>query len=74
MTHEPDITAINEINPDHWYTDETLGIWPQRTMQDMRRKGDGPPFVRIRGRIIYSGHSVLRWFSELPEERGGGEQ
>lgn len=73
MTHEPDITAINSINPDHWYTDETLRIFPKRTMQDMRRKGDGPPFIRIRGRVLYSGHSVLQWLAGFPEETGGEE-
>ncbi len=40
-----------------------LGI-SEVALAEMRRKGDGPPFTRIGGRILYRADDVERWLAK----------
>lgn len=60
-----DLTHLNNLVADQWYTDETLGVWSKRALQQMRSDGVGPPYVRVQNRVLYRGGAVLEWLRSL---------
>lgn len=59
------LSALNDLRPEAFYLEEEVGIWGKRTMAEMRYKREGPPFIRVRGRIIYRGEAILAWLRGL---------
>ena len=50
--------------PDHIYTQEAVARFlsrSERTLMLWRGKGSGPPFRRIRNRVVYIGSDVNKW-------------
>ena len=50
--------------PDHIYTQEAVAEFlrrSERTLMLWRGKANGPPFRRIRNRIVYIGNDVNKW-------------
>lgn len=64
-----DTGALNKLERDRWYMEAEVGVWPVRTLQDMRKVGDGPPCVKVRGRWLYRGGAILDWLSSLEPKR-----
>lgn len=61
MTEAVSTKALNELRADAWYREDEIAVWSRRTLQDMRTKGDGPPYVKVRGAVLYRGGAILEW-------------
>lgn len=56
--------AVSKLEPDTWYEADDLP-WGRHALQEMRSDGSGPPFVKVRGVIMYRGGAVLDWLRKL---------
>lgn len=54
-------------------TAEKIGGLKTRTLQQMRIRGDGPPFVKIGRKVFYRPQAVLDWLAE-EEKRSTSEE
>ena len=64
------------IDPDKFYRPKDLaerGLATQILLAQWRCRGEGPPFVKVTTRVLYSGHDVIEWLNrQRVETRDAG--
>ena len=58
---------MHRFDPDRYYrtTDEELALIATRgTLSQWRHRGEGPPFLKLSGRILYEGRVLNQWLDQ----------
>ena len=62
------VTSSKEVSEKQYWSSKEFAEWIDRstiTLQRWRSEGSGPPWIKVRGQILYEKEKVYEWLSSL---------